>query len=215
MKRLGYHFKDVELLKHALSHRSSGSCNNERLEFLGDSILGFIITHELYKRHPDAREGDLSRMRALLVNGETLATMATDLGISDCLRLGVGEQKSGGKRRRSILADAFEAIVGAVYIDSNLSTCRRCVLGWYKEREDDLSELTPIKDAKSELQEWLQAHKFPLPTYRAKISGQAHAQIFTVTCRVKGLDHITEGVASTRRKAEQIAAKRYLEKLHE
>ena len=215
MEQLGHRFKDLALLKHALSHRSAGPNNNERLEFLGDSVLGFIIAHELYESHPDAKEGDLSRMRASLVNGETLAVMATYLGVSDCLRLGEGEQKSGGKTRHSILADALEAIVGAIYMDSNLSTCRRCVLAWYEKCDDDLSQLTPTKDAKSRLQEWLQTHKLPLPSYRVGIAGEAHAQVFTVTCRIKGLPHATKGVGSSRRKAEQMAAARYLELLHE
>lgn len=215
MERLGHSFKDQELLKHALSHRSAGSYNNERLEFLGDSVLGFIITQELYQRYPDAKEGELSRMRASLVNGDALAKMAINLGVNECLRLGVGERKSGGTTRHSILADAFEAIVGAIYIDSNLATCRHCVLAWYREWATDLSALTPVKDAKSQLQEWLQARKFPLPKYKVEISGEAHAQVFTVTCCVKGLSYVTEGIGSTRRSAEQVAAERFLELLNE
>ncbi|ACJ17927.1 ribonuclease III [Coxiella burnetii] len=213
MERLGHQFNNLELLKIALTHRSSGADNNERLEFLGDSVLGFIIASELYQRRPQAREGDLSRMRASMVNGDELAQMSTKLGINEYLQLGVGEQKSGGKRRRSILADALEAIVGSIYIDAGLETCRRCVLNWYGERVDDLSKLSPKKDAKSLLQEWLQARRLPLPTYEVKITGEAHAQTFTVNCYVKGLPHKTEGVNTTRRRAEQIAAKRFLELL--
>lgn len=215
MTRIGHHFKNQKLLHSALTHRSTGADNNERLEFLGDAVLGFIITSELYQRHPNAPEGDLSRMRASLVNGETLALMATDLGVSEGLRLGLGEKKSGGKKRGSILADALEAIVGAIFMDGGMAACRCCVLEWYGERVDDLSKLTPIKDPKSQLQEWLQARKFPLPVYKASTSGEAHAQTFTVTCRVAGLVHVATGVGQSRRKAEQIAAQHFLEKLHE
>ena len=215
MERLGHRFKNKNLLNNALSHRSVGSDNNERLEFLGDSILGFIITTELYQRYPKAREGELSRMRASVVNGDMLAQLAIDLGISEHLRLGVGEQRSGGKRRRSILADALEAVVGAIYIDGGLAIGRQCILNWYGGQVDDLSALTPTKDAKSRLQEWLQERKLPLPTYQAEVTGQMHAQTFTVTCQVTGLPHKTEGVSTTRRRAEQIAAEHFLELLHE
>ncbi len=215
MERLGHRFHNEHLLEHALSHRSTGPDNNERLEFLGDAVLGFIITSELYQRHPNAREGELSRMRASVVNGDVLAQLATDLEINDHLRLGVGEQKSGGKDRSSILADALEAVVGAIYMDAGLDGCRACILNWYGERVDDLSKLKPKKDPKSRLQEWLQAHKMPLPDYKAKISGQAHAQTFTVICHVEGLKHETKGVSTTRRRAEQIAAERFLELLNE
>lgn len=215
MNRLGHRFGNVRLLESALSHRSVGSDNNERLEFLGDSVLGFIIASELYQRHPGAQEGELSRMRASVVNGDVLARLSIDLGINGNLRLGVGERKSGGKSRRSILADALEAVVGAIYIDAGLEICRRCLLNWYGERVDDLSKLTPKKDAKSRLQEWLQARKFPLPVYRTKVTGEAHVQTFTVMCSVEGLSHKTKGVSTTNRRAEQIAAERFLELLNE
>ena len=210
IKRLGHQFNNVELLKIALTHCSRSSNNNERLEFLGDSILGFIITSELYQRRPEAQEGDLSQMRASVVNGSVLAQLSIDLGIDENLQLGISEQKSGGKRRRSILADALEAIIGAIYVDAGLDTCRWCVLNWYGERVDDLSTLIPKKDAKSLLQEWLQARKLPLPAYKVKISGEAHAQTFTVSCSVKGLTHKTIGIDTTRRRAEKIAAERFL-----
>lgn len=210
IKCLGHQFNNVELLKIALTHCSSSSNNNERLEFLGDSILGFIITSELYQRRPEAREGDLSRMRASVVNGDVLAQLSIDLGVNKNLQLGISEKKSGGNRRRSILADALEAIVGAIYVDAGLDICRWCVLNWYGERVDDLSKLIPKKDAKSLLQEWLQARKLPLPVYTVKISGEAHAQTFTVSCSIKGLSHKTIGIDTTRRRAEQIAAKRFL-----
>lgn len=213
MNRLGYRFENMKLLESALSHRSVGSDNNERLEFLGDSVLGFIIASELYQQHPRAQEGELSRMRASVVNGDVLARLSIDLGISENLRLGVGECRSGGKSRRSILADALEAVVGAIYIDAGLEICRRCLLNWYGEQVDDLSKLMPNKDAKSRLQEWLQARKFPLPVYKMKATGEAHAQTFTVMCSVEGLPNKTKGASSTRRRAEQIAAERFLELL--
>ena len=207
---LGHQFNNVELLKIALTHCSRSSNNNERLEFLGDAVLGFIITSELYQRRPEAQEGDLSRMRASVVNGGVLSQLSIDLGINDNVQLSISEQKSGGKQRRSILANALEAIVGAIYIDAGLDACRCCVLNWYGKRVDDLSTLIPKKDAKSLLQEWLQARKLPLPAYKVKISGEAHAQTFTVSCSVKGLSHKTIGIDTTRRRAEQIAAERFL-----
>ena len=215
MNRLGHKFRNVKLLESALSHRSVGSDNNERLEFLGDSVLGFIATSELYQRHPEVQEGELSRMRASVVNGDVLAQLSINLGINENLRLGIGECKSGGKSRRSILADALEAVVGAIYIDAGLGTCRRCLLNWYGEQVDDLSKITPNKDAKSRLQEWLQARKFPLPVYKTKVVGEAHAQIFTAMCSVEGLPSETQGVSSTRRRAEQIAAEYFLRLLNE
>nr|WP_256385316.1 ribonuclease III [Coxiella endosymbiont of Rhipicephalus microplus] len=176
MQHLGHQFNNIGLLQTALSHRSMGPYNNERLEFLGDSVLGFIITSELYQRHPQAREGELSRMRAAVVNGEVLAQLSIYLGINDNLRLGVGERKRGGMMRLSILANALEAVVGAIYLDAGLEKCRRCLLDWYGKRVDDLSTLTPKKDPKSRLQEWLQARKLSLPTYEVQVSGEAHAQ---------------------------------------
>lgn len=215
MKRLGYRFGNTKLLESALSHRSIGSENNERLEFLGDSVLGFIIASELYQRHPRAQEGELSQMRASVVNGDVLARLSIDLGINKNLRLGIGEYKSGGKSRRSILADTLEAVIGAIYIDAGLEICRRCLLNWYGERVDDLlSTLTPHKDAKSRLQEWLQARKFPLPIYKTKMTGEAHTQTFIVMCSIEGLPHKTKGISTTRRRAEQIAAERFLELLN-
>lgn len=215
MDRLSHRFRNVKLLESALSHRSIGSDNNERLEFLGDSVLGFVIASELYQRHPEAQEGELSQMRASVVNGDVLARLSIDLGINENLRLGIGECKSGGKSRRSILSDALEAVVGAIYIDAGLEICRRCLLNWYGKQVDDLSKITPNKDAKSRLQEWLQARKFPLPMYTTKVTGEAHAQIFTVMCSVEGLPSKTQGVSSARRRAEQIAAEYFLELLDE
>ncbi|MFW0094468.1 MAG: ribonuclease III [Coxiella endosymbiont of Haemaphysalis qinghaiensis] len=214
MQHLGHQFADIRLLRMALSHRSVGIHNNERLEFLGDSVLGFIIASELYQRYPRAREGELSRMRASVVNGEVLAQLSIDLGISGNLRLGAGERKSG-VTRPSILADALEAVVGAIYLDAGLEKCRRCLLQWYGKQVDDLSTLTPKKDPKSRLQEWLQARRLPLPVYEVRVSGEAHAQTFTAISHVEGLPHETQGISTTRRRAEQIAALRFLELINE
>ncbi len=208
--RLGYQFKDPELLTCALRHRSVGKLNNERLEFLGDAILSTIIAEALFHHHPQAYEGELSRMRSILVNGPHLATLAKELGLGAHLHLGVGEMKSGGQHRESILAGAFEALIGAIYLDSDIETCRRCIFHWYGKRLDDLRELQPAKDPKSRLQEWAQAHKFALPVYKMKVTGKPHSQTFHVTCHIEGLAHIAEGTNNSRRKAEQEAACHYL-----
>lgn len=214
-KKLDYYFKDPKLLTMALSHRSAGSVNNERLEFLGDAVLEFIITAELYQRYPSAPEGDLTKMRAFLVNGECLAKIAHSLEISHCLLLGAGEKRSGGHSRQSILADALEALVGAIYLDGGMSACHDCVIRLWGESVNDFSCLEPYQDAKSKLQEWLQARHLPLPIYTAQTSGKAHEQLFVVTCTVEGLKHAATGSSTSRRKAEQIAAETYLRLLNE
>lgn len=206
-KQLGYVFNDPNLLRAALTHRSRGGVHNERLEFLGDAILSFSIAAELYKRFPKAREGDLTRMRALLVRGETLAEIARELLIGDNLNLGLGERKTGGHRRGSILADALEAIIGAIYLDAGVEACRNCILNWYDKRLDALTLTTPQKDAKTRLQEYLQAHRLPLPEYGIlTIEGDPHDPIFKVECRINKLPAPVEGVANNRRRAEQAAA---------
>ncbi|GAA5445049.1 ribonuclease 3 [Microbulbifer sp. NBRC 101763] len=204
--RLGYKFEQGDLLELALTHRSHGSRNNERLEFLGDSILGFTIGAALYEQFPEGREGQLSRLRAQLVSGETLAKLARELDIGDCLRLGEGEMKSGGFRRASILADAVEALIGAIYLDAGLEAARTRVLEWFAPRLQGLS-LETVKDPKTRLQEWLQGRKKPLPEYSVvDVSGAEHAQHFIVECRVSGLAQPARGEASSRRAAEKIAA---------
>jgi ribonuclease-3 len=211
-KSLDYFFQDEALLKQALTHRSYSRKSYERLEFLGDAVLNFIMAEELYKRYPRAKEGEMSRRRAFLVNGEKLVSLARKLQINHYLSLGAGELKTGGASRHSILADAMEAIIGAIYLDSNLNTCRTSVLSWYNE--DDFNQARIVKDSKSELQEWLQSKNFPLPRYTLMhLSGKAHAQKFTVSCQVKGLSHVTEGVGTSRRKAEQEAARNFLKLL--
>jgi len=214
-KRLQYHFTNPTLLKQALTHRSAvGAENNERLEFLGDAVLSHIIAEALFQRHPNAPEGDLSRMRSSLVCGDRLANIAKQLALGSFLTLGVGEKKSGGSHRTSILAYAVEALIGAVYLDAGMTTCRELVLQFYHDEIDTLAKMTTEKDAKSTLQEWLQARKLPLPVYEATVTGAAHTQTFHVVCSVEGLPHKTEGSSTSRRQAEQVAAKAYLELLN-
>lgn len=205
-QRLGHTFARRELLDLALTHRSHGSRNNERLEFLGDSILGFTIGAALFEKFPQGREGQLSRLRAQLVSGETLAKLAREMELGDCLRLGEGEMKSGGFRRASILADAVEALIGAIYLDAGLEAARERVLAWFASRLQNLS-LETAKDPKTRLQEWLQAKGRPLPEYTVvDVAGAEHAQQFVVECRVSGLNQPVRGEASNRRAAEKAAA---------
>lgn len=214
-ERIAYQFRDEHLLERALTHRSVlGQDNNERLEFLGDAILGCIIAHELYQRQPEAEEGRLSRMRAALVNGEVLAKLAISLDLGEYVKLAPNEASSGGRERHSILADALEALIGALFLDGGLELCRDRVLTWYGEEFSDLSTLEPQKDPKSALQEWTQAKKFPLPHYKVRISGKGHEQFFHVSCRIAGLPHETLGESNSRRKAEKIAAEKLLDILN-
>jgi len=213
-RALDYVFTDPQLLTLALTHRSAGGHNNERLEFLGDSILNHIIAEALYQQFPQAREGDMSRMRASLVKGDTLAEVARELQLGDYLVLGPGERKSGGHRRSSILADAFEAVVGAVLLDSTVERCRMSVLGWFAVRLEQLSRGAADKDAKTQLQEYLQGRRNPLPEYELLgVQGEDHKQQFRVACRLQKPALIVEGAGSSRRKAEQAAARSALEKL--
>lgn len=210
-RQLGYTFKDPELATLALTHRSYGGKNNERLEFLGDSIVNFLIAEELYTRFPEAREGQLSRLRALLVRGQTLAELAREFKLGDFLLLGSGELKSGGFRRESILADAVEALLGAIYLDTGMEACRERVAVWFSSRLAALS-VTDLhnKDAKTRLQEYLQSRQLKLPEYELlSIEGKAHAQTFKVNCMVEGLLPCV-GEGSSRRIAEQQSARRAL-----
>ena len=205
--RIKHTFSDLKLLTSAITHRSSTGTNNERLEFLGDAVLSFVIADELYGRFPKAREGDLTRMRAALVKGETIASIARNLELGKFLQLGQGEKKSGGFQRESILADALEAIIGAIFLDSNIETCRACILSWYEDQFDHLNTGQSQKDPKTELQEYLQGKRQPLPTYRVvKVVGDAHHPVFHVACQVCLLEAPSIGVGNTRRKAEQDAA---------
>lgn len=213
-RALGYDFADSSLLQLALTHRSVGGRNNERLEFLGDSIVNHIIAEALYDKFPDAREGDMSRMRASLVKGDTLAEVARELDLGEHLLLGPGERKSGGKRRGSILADALEAVAGAILLDSGVAACRSCVLTWFRRRLDSLTLEGADKDAKTQLQEYLQGRRRPLPEYELLgVLGDDHEQQFHVACRVAKPALVVEGAGSSRRKAEQAAAHIALERL--
>lgn len=211
-KKLGYQFNNSQLLKSALSHRSVGSDNNERLEYLGDAILGYVIASILFEQHPQATEGELSRLRASLVKGETLASLAKSLRLGDYLLLGPGELKSGGGRRESILAGALEAVIGAVYLDCGIEEARDLILRLFRERLTKASPKTIIKDPKTRLQEHLQGLRKNLPVYETlSVSGAEHNQMFKVSCVVEGLEQPTLGAAASRRAAEQEAAKKALD----
>lgn len=213
-KALGHTFSDKDLLSLSLTHRSVGGRNNERLEFLGDSVVNHIIAEELYRRYPRAREGEMSRMRAALVRGDTLAEVARELQLGDHVQLGRGERKSGGHRRTSILADAFEAVIGAVLLDSGLEACRQCVLKWFAARLEEVGQGDAGKDAKTRLQEYLQGRNCPLPDYALlDVQGDDHDQSFRVACRLSSPELVAEGIGGSRRKAEQQAAARALEQI--
>ncbi|HET7651131.1 MAG TPA: ribonuclease III [Gammaproteobacteria bacterium] len=209
---LRYRFREPGLLQQALTHRSAGSRNNERLEFLGDAILNMLIAEALFSRYPDLEEGDLSRARASLVNQDALAELAGELQIGNCLTLGPGEMKSGGHRRASILADTLEAIVGALYLDAGFETVRATVRQLFGTRLDKPLLLDELKDAKTRLQEWAQARNRALPVYVVEsVSGEPHRQIFRVTCTLDQDGVSASGEASSRRAAEQEAARQVLE----
>jgi ribonuclease III len=218
-EKLAYEPHDLSLFGSALTHRSASGRNNERLEFLGDAVLNLVIAEHLYRAHPDFTEGDLSRLRARVVSSEPLAAVALSLGIGDVLHLGSGELKAGGFRRKSILADALEAIVGALFLDGGLETARRVVGELFREQIAGLPAPDALKDAKTRLQEYLQSRGYPLPRYTVeKVEGEQHAQVFLVVCEVQGLGGksapkmgaVARGSGSSRRRAEQEAAERIL-----
>jgi len=211
---LGHSFADQNLLQQALTHRSAGSRNNERLEFLGDAILGGVIAAELYQRYPQAKEGELSRLRANLVRRESLAEIAQLLELGQYLNLGGGERKSGGHRRDSILSDTLEALIGAIFLDSDFAVCQRSILDLFADRLNSLSDVAFLKDAKTRLQELLQSSHQPLPEYIVtEVTGEAHAQFFKVECVVDGIEIPGRGQGSSRRHAEQDAAEDMLSRL--
>lgn len=211
---LGYRFADRHALGRALTHRSAGGVHNERLEYLGDAALGLVVAEALYHRLPDAPEGHLSRLRSSLVKRSALAEMARALGFPDRLRLGPGELKSGGFRRDSILADALEAVLGAIYLDGGLEALRGAVLRLYGSQLDRLPSHEELKDPKTRLQERLQAQGLALPVYRVeRIEGEDHRQQFTVVCVVESAQRPAVGVGASRRAAEQAAAAGMLERL--
>jgi ribonuclease-3 len=208
---LGYEFKDSSLCLAALTHRSAAAAHNERLEFLGDSVLNCAVAQLLFDAHARADEGALSRLRASLVSGEVLAQIAAEHQLGDYLRLGSGELKSGGYRRASILADALEALIGAVMVDAGFDAAARVVERLIGPRLVSLPEAAALKDAKTRLQEALQGHAMPLPTYTLSgVEGEPHAQVFAVVCEVTPLNLQTTGEGVSRRRAEQIAADRML-----
>ncbi len=215
-RRLGYDFRDPQILMTALTHRSAGPEHNERLEFLGDAILGFETADLLFHDDNLANEGQLSRVRAHLVKRETLAGIARELELGQILRLGPGELRSGGQNRDSILADAIEAIIAAVYLDGGIEKARALVRHLLGDRLADPGKKLHRKDAKTRLQEYLQAQKLPLPTYQVEqVEGEPHRQAFTVGCQVESLELHVEGRGSSRRRAEQNAARAMLEALAE
>jgi len=211
----GYQFRQKNLLEQALTHRSySRQLNNERLEFLGDSILNLIISNHIYERFSAADEGDLSRIRASLVKEETLALVARQINLGDFIHLGGGELKSGGFRRASILSDALEALIGAIYLDSDYAQTEAAVLHLYQEQLQNVDADANLRDPKTRLQEHLQANKNSLPSYQVEqITGKSHDQVFTVSCKLTDLDMQSNGKGSSRKKAEQQAAQKILDKL--
>jgi len=216
LKKLEYSFSDITLLDEALTHRSFASKNNERLEFLGDGILNFVIADELFKAYPDVQEGDLSRLRATLVNKESLAVIANKLKLGDVIKLGSGELKSGGFRRPSILADAVESILGSVYCDGGFQPARDLIIRLYTDRLASPTDLQSLKDPKTQLQELLQSRRFSLPVYQVTdITGQAHAQVFHVRCTIDKIKIEVNGEGKSRRKAEQVAAEKAIKLVNE
>ncbi len=210
----GHEPRELAGFERALTHRSAAGCNNERLEFLGDAVLGLITAQYLYERFVDADEGSLSRLRARVVNGESLAQLAAQVGVGDWLVLGPGELKTGGQRRESILADALEALVGAVYLDGGMPAASAGVLRVLAPALAALELPAELKDAKTRLQEQLQAKGLPLPQYLVDaVEGELHAQMFRVTCEVASLSARASASASSRRRAEQAAASQVLELL--
>ena len=213
-QNIGYTFRDPGLLRIALTHCSAGGRNNERLEFLGDAVLGYIIADWLYTLFPEADEGQLSRLRASLVRKDTLAEIARSVAVGDYLSMGSGELKSGGFRRDSILADAMEAIFGGIVLDSGFEACRACVQRLFTDKIRQLSARDELKDPKTRLQEYLQSRKLDLPVYEViRVTGKSHNQQFHVECRVAGVQQFGQGIGNSRRRAEQAAAVAMLDRL--
>ncbi len=213
---IGYRFTDQALLERALTHRSAGPDNYERLEFLGDGLLNFLIAEAVYRNKPTASEGDLTRLRASLVRSRTLAELASEIGLGQCLRMGQGELGSGGFRRGSILADALEGLIGAIYLEAGIDEARAVVMRLFGQRLARLPDAESLKDAKTRLQEALQARGLALPKYELlESAGKDHEREFTVACRVPALALETQAEGSSRRKAEQSAAAQALAQLND
>ena len=210
-KAIDYNFEDKVLLETALTHRSIGRGNNERLEYLGDAALGFIIADAVFQKFPQATEGELTRLRSSLVKGETLAKLGRDLNMGDNIRLGRGEMKSGGWHRDSILANTLEAIIGAVYLDSDMEVCRKCVINLYRQLLDEISPDNLNKDAKTTLQELLQSQRLALPRYHVlSESGDAHERFFIIECELKDQNISVQAEGHSKQTAEQSAAEKAL-----
>lgn len=209
--KIGYFFKNNTFLQQALTHRSFSNQHNERLEFLGDSILNYIISDVLYRNFSHLAEGDLSQMRASLVRGYTLVEIAHEFCLGNYLLLGVGEIKTGGRKRESILSNTIEALIGGIFLDSNIQITYKTVIHWYQTRLNLIQPGNIQKDPKTRLQEYLQSNRYPLPNYFLKeIQGKSHNQEFIIYCLIHGLNTQTIGRGTTRRKAEQSAAKKAL-----
>lgn len=207
----GYAFADARLLRLALTHRSCGAPNNERLEFLGDAVLGLVVGELLYHEFPDFSEGELSRLRARLVSGSCLAGIAREMGIPELVRLGKGERNDGGARRKNILAGTLEAILGAIWLDGGLEPCRECIAHWFAGALQGVSAEPGARDEKTRLQEFLQARGEPLPVYQVtRVSGPDHARRFEVSCSLSLLEGPATASAASRREAEKRAAARAL-----
>jgi ribonuclease-3 len=214
LKTFAYQFQDLSLLEDALTHRSVGRRNNERLEFLGDAILDFVVSDMIFRNRPEADEGDLSRLRASLVKDTRLAEIAASIGLGEYLILGSGERKSGAQRRGSILADALEAIFGAIYLDAGFAAVDNVIRRVFGALVNDLPDSEELKDPKSRLQEFLQGSGYALPEYRVEtVSGEAHKQLFDVSCSAEELQLIARGHGTTRRDAEQEAAANMLSQI--
>ncbi len=215
-KNIGYYFKNNNLLCLALTHKSANSQHNERLEFLGDSILSYIITKKIYECFPVLDEGEMSRIRSTLVRGDTLVKMAKKLKLGEFILLGTGELKNGGYYRESILANTIEALIGSIFLDSNIKTVEKIVLYWYKDRFNNISTIEKQKDPKTSLQEYLQERNLPLPEYLVvKVCGKIHSPQFLIHCLIKNFKSPIVGSGYSIRKAEQDAAKEALKILNE
>ncbi len=212
-KKINYSFQDLNFLKVALTHRSKGGEHNERLEFLGDAVVNFVIAEVLYHQFPKATEGELSRWRASLVNRDALAELAKEFELGRFLLLGQGELRSGGSERQSILSCTMEAVIGAVYLDGGFEIAKIKIIEWYEHQLQSLSSAASHKDPKTLLQEYLQSRRLPLPIYKVDhIEGEAHQQKFTISCNVEGIEEITLGKGTSRRRAEQEAAQAMLDR---
>lgn len=214
-KKIGYIFDQHNLLLQALTHKSAGNQHNERLEFLGDAVLNYVITSVLYNKFVYLNEGKMSRIRAHLVQENTLVVLAKEFDLSNYLHVGPGEIKTGGYKRASILANTMEALIGSIFLDSDIKVIEKLIINWYKDLLKKINPYNKQKDPKTRLQEYLQSRRQPLPIYRIKcIEGSAHDQIFSIHCQINELCTSVVGYGASKRKAEQAAAERVLRVLN-